>query len=395
MSETQPDRKLKWGKNRHRAPGFGWITIWAAAVLCLAAPAMLHAQDAPKLVIDDDCQAFDIGPDNSIVYAVTHIKGVKRLVIERDDVFVASGPGKTRKILDANTFMPMPPPEGFKVDSLAWSPDGQKIAMNLSLQQPPPGWDAKNQKKKGDLGDEDEDENAPPLQGVMGGRVLGLLDAEGHEIKVANSKTRFIEGAVDGTWLADGKSVVYLTGGPPYSIMRVNPADGQATQLFARHTFEMVVWDAKKNRAFAVSQDLSITGHLAIVELGLLHESIRPIADIQNYQGGLSLSPSGNKIGYFEDGDTIDVLDTQHPARPVRVRAGFGRFGWSRDERKVLLQRGTDGRSNILLWVGLYDGSFNSILHDLQFHDFEIAPDGRTIAVTIPGKRVLKVYPLQ
>jgi len=47
------------------------------------------------------------------------------------------------------------------------------------------------------------------------------------------------------------------------------------------------------------------------------------------------------------------------------------------------------------LWVGLYDGSFNSILHDLQFHDFQIAPDGQTIAVTIPGKRVLKVYPLQ
>jgi hypothetical protein len=225
--------------------------------------------------------------------------------------------------------------------------------------------------------------------------VVGLLDADGHEIKVANSKTRFIEGALDGTWLADGKSVVYLTGGPPYSIMRVNPANGQTMQLFAPHTFEMVVWDAKKSRAFAISQDLSISGHLAIVQLDLLHEGIRPISDIEHYQGGLSLSPSGNKIGYFEDGDTIDVLDTEHPGRPVRVRTGFGRFGWSRDERKVLLQRGTDGRSNILMWVGLYDGSFNSILHDLQFHDFQIAPDGQTIAVTIPGKRVLKVYPLQ
>jgi hypothetical protein len=391
VTETQPDQSVPRRKTIPTALRIVWIAIGVVVVVCLGPPAMLLAQDAPKWVIDDDCQAFDIAPDNSIVYAVTHIKGVKRLVIERDDVWVASGPGKTRKILEANTFMPMPPPEGFRVDSLAWSPDGQRIAMNLTLQEPPPGWND-NPKKKGDL---DEDENAPPLAGVGGGRVVALLDSDGHEIKIAGSKTRFIEGAVGGTWLADGKSVVYLTGGPPYSIFRVQPSDGQTTQLFAGHTFSEVAWDAKRNRAFAVTDNLSITRHLAVVQLDLLHEGIREISDIDNYQGGLSLSPSATKIGYFEDGDTIDVLDTLHPGRPVRVRAGFGRFGWSRDERKVLLKRGTEDRSNILLWVGLYDGSFGSILHDLQFHDFEIAPDGQTIAVTIPGKRVLKVYPLQ
>jgi hypothetical protein len=391
VTEIQPDQTVGQRKIRRTVLGIAWIAIAAVAAVCLARPVMLLAQDAPKWVIDDDCQAFDIAPDDSIVYAVTHIKGVKRLVIERDDVWVASGPGKTRKILEANTFMPMPPPEGFRVDSLAWSPDSQRIAMNMTLQEPPPDWNA-SQKKKGDL---EEDENAPPLTGVGGGRVLALLDADGHEIKVAGSKTRFIEGAASGTWLADGKSVVYLTGGPPYTMYRVNPSDGQTTQLYAGHTFSAVVWDAKKNRAFAVTDNLSITRHLAIVQLDLLREGIREISDIDNYQGGLSLSPSGSKIGYFEDGDTIDVLDTQTPGRPIRVRAGFGRFGWSRDERKVLLKRGTEDRSNILLWVGLYDDSFASILHDLQFHDFQIAPDGQTIAVTIPGKRVLKVYPLQ
>ena len=393
MTETQPDHNLHLRKTGRKAPVFEWITIGAIAIVCLVLPVMLLAQDAPKLMIDEDCQAFDIAQDNSIVYAVSHIKGVRRLVLERDDVWVASGPGRTRKILDANTFMPMPPPEGFRVDSLAWSPDGQKIAMNMTLMQPPPGWND-NPKKKGDLA-EDEDENAPPVAGIGGGRMLALLDAEGREIKVAGLKTRFIEGAIDATWLADGKSVVYLTGGPPYSMFRVTPSDGQTTPLFAGHTFQMVIWDAKRNRAFAVSDDLSITRHLAIVQLDLLHEGIAPVSDIDTYQGGLSLSPSGTKIGYFEDGDTIDVIDTAHPGAPIRVRAGFGRFGWSRDERKVLLKRGADDRSNILLWVGLYDGKFASILHDLQFHDFEIAPDGQTIVVTIPGKRALKVYPLQ
>jgi hypothetical protein len=394
VTETQSDFRTNPRENRKMALGIAWIAMGTVAVLSLACPATLSAQDMPKMVIDDDVQAFDIAPDNSIVYAVTHIKGVKRLVIERDDLFVASGPGKIRKLLEANQFMPMPPPEGFRVDSLAWSPDGQKIAMNMTLQLPPPGWDDKNRKKKGDLGD-DENDNEPPLAGVGGGRVLVLLDADGHEIKVANSKTRFIEGAVDGTWLADGTSVVYLTGGPPYSIVRVNPADGKITQLFAGHTFQTVVWDAKHNRAFAISDSLSLTGRLSIVQLDLLEERISVVSDIQTYQGGLSLSPSGNKIGYFEDGDNVDVVDTRHRGEVTRVRAGFGRFGWSRDERRVLLKRGPQERSNILLWVGLYDGTFSSILHDLQFHDFEIAPDAATIAVTIPGKRVLKVYDLR
>jgi hypothetical protein len=140
---------------------------------------------------------------------------------------------------------------------------------------------------------------------------------------------------------------------------------------------------------------LSLTGRLSIVQLDLLEERISVVSDIQTYQGGLSLSPSGNKIGYFEDGDNVDVVDTRHRGEVTRVRAGFGRFGWSRDERRVLLKRGPQERSNILLWVGLYDGTFSSILHDLQFHDFEIAPDAATIAVTIPGKRVLKVYDLR
>ncbi|MGA8014232.1 MAG: hypothetical protein WB949_17505 [Candidatus Acidiferrales bacterium] len=364
----------------------------ALGAIFLAGPAPLFAQDNPKYVIDEDCQAFDIAPDNSIVYAVPRIKGVKRLIIERDDIYVASGPGKSRKIVEADKFMPFPPPAGYVVNSLAWSPDGQRIAVNMTLQEPPPGWDVKNEKKKGEL---DESEVEPPLTGIGGGRAIALLDAEGHEIKVAGSKTRFIEGGAAATWLADGKSVVYLTGGGPYTITRVNPSDGQTTALFGGHTFNMVIWDAKKNRAFAVGDNLSIHGRLTLVQLDLLHETVTEVTQLENYQTGLSLSPSGTKVGYFEDGDWIDVVDIVHPSAPLRLRVGFGRFGWSRDERRILLKRGADDRSNILLWVGLYDGTFASILHDLQFRDFQISPDGQTIAVTIPGKRVLKVYALQ
>jgi hypothetical protein len=379
-------------KSGHVAAVFAFV---AMSVITLSHARSVFAQDTPKFIIDEDCQAFDIAADNSIVYAVPRIKGVKRLVIERDDIYVATSLGKSRQIVEVNKFMPIPPHGGYRVDSIAWSPDSQRIAVNMTLQLPPLGWDTKKQKKQGEMEDATPESEAP-IASIGGGRAVALLDAEGHEIKVAGSKTRFIEGAVDATWLADGTSAVYLTGGPPYTITRVRPSDGQTTQLFGGHTFNMVIWDAKKNRAFAVGDNLSLHGRLTLVQLDLLKETVTEVAQLENYQSGLTLSPSGTKVGYFEDGDTLDIVDLAHPsAAPLRIRVGFGRFAWSPDERRILLKRGPDDRSNILLWVGLYDGTFKSVLHDLQFHDFQIAPDGHTIAVTIPGKRVLKVYSLQ
>jgi len=95
------------------------------------------------------------------------------------------------------------------------------------------------------------------------------------------------------------------------------------------------------------------------------------------------------------DGDSVEVIDLLHADQPLRMRVGYGRFGWGREERHILLKRGPEERSNILLWVGLYDGTFKSVLHGLVYHDFEIAPDGQTLAITEPGKLVLKVYPLE
>jgi hypothetical protein len=364
--------------------------LTAVGVILTLKPVLLCAQDNPKLVIDEDCQAFDISQDNAIVFAVPRLKRVRQLIIERDDISIATGPGKIKRIVEGEKFMPFPPPAGYKVESLAWSPDGRRIAVNMSLQKAPPGFDDKDAKKRGNLGEDDD----KPISGVNGGRAIALLDDDGHEIKVANTKTRFIEEAVHGTWLHDDTTVVYQTGGGPYGITRVRPGDGKVDALFEGHTFNAIVWDAKRNRAFAIGENLGLRRGLTLVRLDLLQELVTEIAHIESYQGALSLSPSGTKIAFFEDGDYIDVIDTEHPTKNVRVRAGYGRFEWSRDERSVLLKRGPFERSNILLWVGLYDESFSSILHGLEFHDFQIAPGETSIAVTEPGKRVLRLYAL-
>lgn len=356
-------------------------------------PAALPAQDNPKLVINDDCQVFDIAANNSIAYAVPHLKRIRRLILERDDISVADPSGRIRHILDADRFLEPTPPSGFVVNSLSWSPDGRRIAVSMTLQQAPAGFtmDKKEAKKRGNM--DDNEDNAPILP-RGGGKAIALLEDDGREIKVANSKTRFIEGGVDATWLADGKTAVYLTGGPPWAISRVEPEDGKVSVLFEGHKFDAVVWDAKRNQAFAIG-DLSLRGQQTLVKLDLLHEFVTEIARVKNYQGSLTVSPEGDKVGYFEDGDTVDVINVQQPSEPLQMRVGYGRFGWGREERRILLKRGPEERSNILLWVGLYDGTFKAVLHGLEFHDFEIAPDGETLAVTDPGKRILKVYTLE
>ena len=363
-------------------------TLVAAIFLLHAPPAA--AQDNPKMVIDADCQAFDISANNEIVFAVPKLKRIKKLVVERDEIDVATGPNKGRRLVDPDKFMPMPPPTGYVVNSLAWAPDGRHIAASITLQEPPPDYHVHIKRK----GEEDRSDDADAFS-VGGQKVVALFDDDGNEVKVTGSKDRFIQNATDATWLADGQTVVYLSLAPPYTITRVRPSDGQTTQLFEGHTFDTVVWDAARNRAFAVSSNLSLRGRLTILSLDLVHEAVTELATIDNYAGSLAVSKSGKKIGFFEDGDTIEVIDVNNPSKRVKANAGLGTFQWGRDDDRVLVKRGSPDESNDLVWVRLNDDSFTPVLHDLEFHSFQIAPDGESLAVTIPGKRVLKVFPLE
>jgi hypothetical protein len=361
----------------------------AAAILSLSAP-QAAAQDNPKMVINEDCQAFDISAHNEIVFAVPKLKRIKKLIIERDEIDVAAGPGKGRRLVDVDKFMPAVPPSGYVVNTLAWAPDAKHLAASITMQEPPPDYHPHIKKK----GEEDRSDDSDVFS-VGGQKAVALFDGDGNEIKVAGSKDRFIQDATDATWLADGQTVVYLSLAPPYTITRVRPSDGQTTPLFEGHTFDTVIWDASRNRAFAVSSNLSLRGRLTILALDLLHESVTELATIDEYDGSLAVSKSGKKIGFFEDGDTIEAIDIDNPSKRIKANAGLGRFEWGNDDDRVLLKRGPLEESNDLVWVGLNDDSFTPVLHDLEFHDFRIAPDGQSLAVTIPGKRVLKVFPLE
>jgi dipeptidyl aminopeptidase/acylaminoacyl peptidase len=331
------------------------------------------AQEKPKFVIEEDCSHFSVAPDNRIVFVVQRQKRMKKIVIQRDDIWVASPNGGKRRIVEGEKFMPASPPLSFQVDSISWSPDSRLLAADITFQKPAT----------------DDESSLTTAKGIA------LFDENGGEIKVAGSKTRFIEDAGNATWLADGQTIVYVTGGGPFQIIRMKPSQGKAVTLFEGHTFDGITWDAKHNQAYAIGRNLSISGRDVLVQLDLLNEGVRELTRVPEFQGKLTIAPSGNRVGYFVDADTIEVRELAHPNQPLKTRAGFGRFQFGLDEKRVLLKRGPDEKSGTLVWVGLTDGSFRPILHDQLVSAFQIAPDGQSIIIAEPGKHILKGYSLQ
>ena len=365
-----PSRQI--AKHRGKA-----VAIFASAILCIAAAGMVlknaSAQEAkPTLRVDDDCSAFAVAADNSIVYSVPHDRHIKKIHFERDDIWVVESDGRKKRIVDGDKFFPPDPPTGFQVNSFAWSPDGKRIVVNMTVIPA------------------SDDPDAP----VGGTRSIALLDEDGNEIKAGAAGKRFIEDGIRGTWLADGQTVAYLSQGPPYRITRVRTLSGQSKVLFEGMAFDDVAWDAKDDAAFVVGHNLTAFGKLGLMKLNLQNETVQEISRIEEYQGELAVSSDARRVGFFLDGDTIEVRDLAEPLKPIRAKAGLGRFEFGKDGRRVMLKRGPDEKSADLVWVGLTDGSFTPILHDLEFHNFQIAPDGNSIAVTMVGKRVLLVYSL-
>lgn len=370
------------------------VTI--AALFTASAP--LRAQDRLLGTIPADASTFAISQNDRIVYAVAHLKRAQRTIVEHDSIIIADFHGHIKPIVFPDKFMPGPPPVSYVVKKLEWSPDGRRIAVSMIMFTPKPEEpkrETEKQLQRREHREKREEEKEPPAEVALpadGQQVVALLDDEGHEIHVSGSNTRFVEKASDGAWLSDGQSVAYLTGIGPYKIARITPATGKTEILFGGHDFDHVVWDPARNQAFAIGASLSVSGKPQLVALDLIHETIQPVAPVPVFQGQLTVSANGQQVGYFVDGDTIQVHNLSNPLAPISVRTGPGTFEFGRAGQHILFKRGSLGDSGDLIWVGLHDDSWVPILHDLEFHEFQIAPDGSAIVVMEPGRGVLKIY---
>jgi hypothetical protein len=301
------------------------------------------------------------------------------------------------------------------VRGLRWSPDGSKLAIELGTSE-----------MINDDGDTRE--------GVM----TLLLDDSGREITIPGADS-VIPGATDASWMSDGASVVYLTeqtrengksaaaavgqasvrrdpSDPPekpapsklFTMNRVKPLAEGASTLFQGKLFSAVAWNRKKDAGVGVERQADGKEDSRLVLLDLAHETSRALGMLEGFAGGLSISPSGNKVAYWIDNERLEIREINLPNRMARVRVAIGTLAWSGDETRVLVKRGPALRSGGLAWVTLpqlvtvaagaapvtVEAAPRSILHELEFRQFDISPDGRFLGVVEPGGRNLIVYPV-
>src|SRR3979409_1159715 len=120
-----------------------------------------RAQENPAFKIDEDISRFAFSGGGRIAFATRHLFSVKKVQLQRDDIWIAETDGKKRRILLGEKFVRGTGPFSYIVRGLRWSPDGSKIAAELGTSEM--------------INDEGD-----TRQGVM----TLLLDDEGREIAI-------------------------------------------------------------------------------------------------------------------------------------------------------------------------------------------------------------------
>lgn len=359
---------------RHRFSRFALLfaTILAAF---LSAP-LLQAQLKPLASIELDCRAFAISQDGLTACVVFRKMNFKKYTIERDNIWTATHDGKRKQIVDGQKLVQTEIPFSFFIRRLAFSPSGQLMTLQMTISEIT------------------EDGGAPQES-----KLVDLMNVQGKEIPVAGTKTSVIPDATQANWLADEQTVVYLLPTDEsdllYQIGLTRPHQGKGNVIFAGHLFTAVAWDPVHSSAVAIERDKSFDEPVKLVRLDLLHQTDTTLADLPAYLGQLSLSPQGDKVAYFADGESLEIRALDHPQTAVTVHCAYGTFAWGPDESRVLLKRGPEKNSNDLVWVSIPGGDLTPILHDLIFGSFALSPDGHMIAVAEPGSNHVEVYPLE
>jgi dipeptidyl aminopeptidase/acylaminoacyl peptidase len=360
-------------------------------LLAMSVPLILRAQigEKPTISIDEDITAFAFGPDDRIVYAVNRGFKTKQYDLEHDDIWVQDAGGKRRRIFLGDKFVRGTTPFTYVVNSFRWSPNGRRILAELFVAS--------------------LDETGKPQDSTQ----TLVLEDTGKEVKSGGNE-KVIDNSADAVWLRDNSTVVYLTEVLKprilYSFRYYSLAGGPGGPVFEGRTFLDSIRLPGTNTAIAVERDRALTGPPRLQRLDLLSQEDHELATLDGYEGGLSLSPSGEKIAYYIDKEVLEIRSLTDLNRTARVRIGLGVFHWAPDETRIFLKRSIEKKSGDLVWIDVPSLTAQSpaskepapiaqptpisLFRGLTFRDFAIPPDGHSLAVIAVGRRNLLVYPL-
>ncbi len=332
-------------------------------------------------------------PDGRLVYATRRLFKTRVYDLQRDDIWLQGADGKRRRIVNGEKLVRGNVPFSYTVNGLRWSPDGHLLTAELFTT------------------------TVIDAEGNTRDALMTLLlNEEGKEIRIGSGDSVIAEGT-NAAWLADGVTVVFLSEAIKpkllFSIQSVRPVAGRGGPLFDGRTFLAAAWDVRGNMGCGVERDRRMEGPPRLQRLDLMKDAAEELATLDAFAGGLTLSPSGTKVAYYRDHEVLEIRDLAAPTHIARLRVGFGVYEWAPDERRILLKRSPEKKSGDLVWfdvpplaappAGLPAGTqplvvepvLTPALHGLTFREFEISPDGRTLAVIQPGRRNLLLYPLK
>ncbi|HVH70828.1 MAG TPA: hypothetical protein VNB49_06940 [Candidatus Dormibacteraeota bacterium] len=344
--------------------------------------------DKPLSSIDEEITAFSFGPDGGIAFSIYHNFKTKKYDLEHDDIWVQDGHGKRRRLLEGQKYTHGNQLLSYLTDSIRWSPHGQYLIVQLFTTTV-----------------EEDSGNATNSVQTL------LLDDSGHELRI-NKGDNFILDAANAAFLPDNSTIAYLSPAVPtlplFSLKTTRLSSGSFPSPYEGRTFRDVAWLPGMNFAIAVEQDHSMSGPPRLQYLDVLNDSDKELATLDGYEGGLIVSHDRTKAAYFIDREVLEIRSLSNPNQLARVRVGLGVPRWTPDGSRIFLKRAVEKKSGDIVWfpvppltavapdkeIPVSQPTPVSVLHGLTFREFAISPDGRSLAVVIPGKRNLLLFPL-
>src|SRR5437899_1224353 len=372
---------------------FRWLrkfcSLLCVVLGCCSLPsARAQNLDKPLQTIDEEITAFAFASDGRIAYSVYRKLKTKQYDLEHDDIWLQDAGGKRRRLLEGQKFTRGNQPFSYMVDGFRWSPNGHFILAQLFITTIV----------------DDSGKAEDSFQTL-------LFDDSGREVRVAKGDN-FIRDAANATFLPDNNTIVYLSEAvkalPLFSMKSTRLSTGSLPSPHEGRTFRDVAWLPGMNFAVAVEQDRSLSGPPRLQSLDVLSDADKELATLDGYEGGLSVSPSGTKVAYFIDREVLEIRSLSKPNQLARIRVGLGVLRWSPDASRIFLKRALEKKSGDIVWftvppleaippgkeVPVSQPLPVPVLHGLTFREFAISPDGRLLAVVVPGKRSLLVFPL-
>jgi hypothetical protein len=349
-------------------------------------PAKAQNFDKPVTNIDEEVTAFAYAPNGNIVFSVRRMFKAKKYDLQRDDIWLLESGGKRKRLLEGQKFTRDEKLFTYQVESFTWSPNGHIISVQLFTTTMDPDAGAR--------------QDAPALL---------LLEDSGRELRPSGKDPLIME-AKNPLWLRDNQTLVYLTNEDTpqglYSMQYLNVSSGPAGKAFEGRTFEGASRISGSNAALAVERSRTFDGPPRLQRLDLLAQDDREVATLDAYSGGVLVSPSGTRVAYFLDKEVLEIRDLTVPVRIARLRIGLGVLQWSADESRLYLKRTVEKKSADLVTfqvpelraypphseIPVLEPEPRMLLHGLTIREYSLSPDGRFLAVVLPGKRNLQIF---